>query len=263
MRRRAAKSRPKHPSQTGGIFFRLIFLAFFAATLCLLYLARHPLARLAGSFWIVDEEPAVSDVIVILSDDNFHADRAARAAELFKSGFAPRVLASGRLLRPYASVAELEQHDLTDHGVPAAAVVRLTHSAENTREEAVAISRELSVHRWKRVLLVTSNYHTRRARYICERVFPAGTILRVIAARDSAYDPSDWWNSRLGWKTFLHEAVGMPLAMWELRHNSVQTSGPDLFELGRRISILIPMSYGNRCRVVYSGLRLYYSALTV
>ncbi len=96
--------------------------------LCVLYLARHPLLRLAGSFWIVDEEPQNSDAIVILGDDNLNADRAARAAELFKSGLAPRVIASGRFLRPYASIAELEQHDLTDRGVPPAAVVRLTHS---------------------------------------------------------------------------------------------------------------------------------------
>jgi len=82
--------------------------------LCVIYLARHPLLRLAGSFWVVDDEPAKSDVIVILGDDNFSADRARRAAELFKLGFAPRVIASGRFLRPYASIAELEQHDLTD-----------------------------------------------------------------------------------------------------------------------------------------------------
>lgn len=260
----AGKSRGKRRSQKGGIFFRLIFLLFCMVMFGVLYLARHPLLRLAGSFWIVDEEPANSDVIVILSDDNFKADRAARAAELFKSGFAPRVLASGRFLRPYASVAELEQHDLTDRGVPAAAVVRLTHSAGNTREEAVAISRELSSHGWKRVLLVTSNYHTRRSRYICERLFPAGTILRVVATRDSEYDPDDWWNSRVGLKIFFHEAVGMPVAMWELRHNSVQTSGPGLFDsLGRRVSILIPINYGNLRRVVYSRLRLYYSAILV
>jgi hypothetical protein len=172
----------------------------------------------------VDDEPEKSDVIVILSDDNFNGDRAARAAELYKSGFAPHIIASGRFLRPYASISELEQHDLTDRGVPQSAIVRLTHMAADTREECMAIGQQLSAHGWRKVILVTSNYHTRRSRYICERLFPAGTILHIAAARDSEYNPDSWWESRQGLKIYFHEFVGMPVAMWELRHNSVQTS---------------------------------------
>jgi uncharacterized SAM-binding protein YcdF (DUF218 family) len=231
---------PRGSSQRGGIVFRLLFLVFLIALMLAAYAARHPLLRLAGSFWVVDESPANSDAIVMLSDDNYNADRAARAAELFKSGLAPRIIASGRYLRPYASIAELEQHDLTDRGVPASAIVRLAHRAGNTREEAVAISQLLSARGWKRVILVTSDYHTRRSRYICERLFPAGTILRVVAARDSDYDPEQWWKTREGIKIFAHELVGMPVAMWELRHNSVQTSEPGLFDSFKRsVSILL------------------------
>jgi hypothetical protein len=233
-------SSPRRDSQQGGIFFRLLFLLFLIALLVGVYFARHPLLRLAGSFWVVDESPENSDVIVMLGDDNYNGDRAARAAELFKSGLAPHVVASGRYLRPYASIAELEQHDLTDHGVPAGAIVKLTHHAANTREEAVAISQLLAARGWRRVILVTSDYHTRRSRYICERIFPAGTILRVVAARDSDYDSEQWWQTRGGIKIFVHELVGMPLAMWELRHNSVQTSEPGLFDTFKRsVSIFL------------------------
>jgi hypothetical protein len=231
---------PRRDSQRGGIFFRLLFLLFLIALLAGVYFARHPLLRLAGSFWVVDESPDNSDAIVVLGDDNYNGDRAARAAELFKSGLAPHVVASGRYLRPYASVAELEQHDLTDRGVPAGAIVKLAQHAANTREEAVAISQLLAARGWRRVILVTSDYHTRRSRYICERIFPAGTILRVVAARDSEYDPEQWWQTRGGIKIFVHELAGMPLAMWELRHNSVQTSEPGLFDTFRRsVSILL------------------------
>jgi hypothetical protein len=218
----------------------MLFLLFFVALVLVVYVARHPLLRLAGSFWVVDESPVNSDAIVMLSDDNYNADRATRAADLFKSGLAPHIVASGRYLRPYASIAELEQRDLTDRGVPAGAIVRLAHHGRNTREEAVSISQLLMSRGWKRVILVTSDYHTRRSRYICERIFPAGTILRVVAARDSDYDPEQWWETREGMRIFFHELVGMPLAMWELRHNSVQTSEPGLFESFRRpVSILL------------------------
>jgi uncharacterized SAM-binding protein YcdF (DUF218 family) len=225
---------PRRPTERGGIIFRFLFILFLAGLIFAVYLARHPLLRIAGSFWIVDETPENSDAIVMLGDDNYNADRATRAAELFKAGMAPRIVASGRYLRPYASIAELEQHDLTDRGVPAAAVVRLPHRATDTREEALAISQLLSSRGWKRIILVTSNYHTRRSLYICGRVFPAGTILRVVAARDSDYNPDQWWQTSEGVKIFAHEFLGMPEAMWDLRHDSVQTSGPGLFDSFRK-----------------------------
>ena len=214
----------RRDSQRGGIFSKLLFLIFVVVLVAILYVARHPILRFAGDFWIVDETPQVSDVIVILSDDNYGADRAARAAQLFKSGMAPRVLASGRLLRPYAGIAELMERDLKALGVPANAIVPVTHRATNTREDAIADAQAIAAHGWKKVLLVTSNYHTRRANYIFERALPAGTELRVVSAPDSEYDPNNWWRTRNGLKRFLYESAGYVVAMWEMRHSEVQTS---------------------------------------
>jgi uncharacterized SAM-binding protein YcdF (DUF218 family) len=218
-------------SQRGGIFFRLLFLIAFLAVLFVLYLARNPLLRLAGNFWVVDDPPAHADAIVVLSDDNYFGERAARAAELFKAGWAPRVVASGRNLRPYASIAELMQHDLKDRGVPESAIVRFPNRAENTREEAAAVSEFVASHGWKRIVVVTSNYHTRRARYIYERLLPAGTSLQVSAAHDSEFDPSGWWRTRLGVKLFSYETGGLLVAIWELRHYDVRTTEASLLRL--------------------------------
>jgi uncharacterized SAM-binding protein YcdF (DUF218 family) len=214
----------RRDSQRGGIFSKLLFLIFVVVLVAILYVARHPILRFAGDFWIVDETPQVSDVIVILSDDNYGADRAARAAQLFKSGMAPRILASGRLLRPYAGIAELMERDLKALGVPVNAIVPVTHRATNTREEAIADAQAIAAHGWKKVLLVTSNYHTRRANYIFERTLPPGTELRVVSAPDSEYDPNNWWQTRNGLKRFLYESAGYVVAMWEMRHSEVQTS---------------------------------------
>jgi uncharacterized SAM-binding protein YcdF (DUF218 family) len=227
----SSPARDRNPER-GGIFSKLIFLLFLIGLFSILYLFRDPLLRAAGSFWVVDERPQASDAIVILGDDDYNADRAARAAELFKAGMAPEVVASGRFLRPYASVAELERHDLADRGVSAGSIILLAHHAQNTREEALAIGQFLFSHGWKRIILVTSNYHTRRARYICERAFPAGTSLRVVAAHDPAYDPDHWWESRQGVKIFFNELGGMIVAFWEMNRYSVQTSDSALAVLG-------------------------------
>jgi len=102
--------------------------------------------------------------------------------------------------------------------------VRFAHHAENTKDESAAIAQLISARGWKRILLVTSNYHTRRSRFLADREFPEGTILRVVAAPDSDYDPQAWWRTRAGVKIFGHECVGIVVAMWEMRHNDVQTS---------------------------------------
>ncbi|MGH9747832.1 MAG: YdcF family protein [Candidatus Acidiferrales bacterium] len=211
-------------SERGGIFFRLLFLIFLLAFAFVIYLVRYPILRFAGNFWVVDESPETSDAIVILSDDDYDAVRASRAADLFKASWAPRVVASGRFLRPYASIAELMQHDLTDRGVPETGVVRFPNRARNTLEESGAVSTFLSSHGWKKILVVTSNYHTRRAQFIYEHTLAPGTELRVIAAPDPAYDPNSWWRTREGLKTFFYEFVGYIVARWELRGTDARTS---------------------------------------
>lgn len=215
-------------SQRGGIFFRFVFLIFLACFAFVIYLVRHPLMRVAGNFWVVDDGPVASDAIVILGDDNYEGDQASRAAEVLKAGWAPRIIASGRYLRPYASIAQLEEHDLIGRGVPASAILLFANRATDTREEGEALATFLSAHGWKRIIVVTSNYNARRTRYILERVLPAGTELRVIPARDVNYDPDNWWRSQRGLNDFFHEFVGMFVAMWELRHQDVRTSSADL-----------------------------------
>src|SRR5271154_7112181 len=215
---RARRSvRTGYAGQRGGIFFKLIFLIFFVAVCAVLYLARAPLLRLAGGFWGEDEPPETSDVVVVLSGDNYDAERATRAASLFKSGMAPRVMATGRALRSYATTTDLMKHDLEEHGVPASAIVPFTDKADDTRDEAAAVSEFVASHGWKKILLVTSNYHTRRSQYIYEHTLPAGSQLLTVAAPDSQYDPNYWWKTRTGVKIFFHELGGYLVALFETK----------------------------------------------
>jgi uncharacterized SAM-binding protein YcdF (DUF218 family) len=201
----------------GGIFSRLLFLVFLFVFLAVLYFARHPLMRLAGQFWVVDEPSAPSDALIVLGDDNYAADRAFHAAELYREGVAPVVVASGRMLRRNVSLADVIEHDLESFGVPAKSVVKLSHTANNTREEAVEAARLIQARGWKRIIVVTSNYHARRARFIYGRILPSSVSLRVSGARDSEFDPTRWWETRQGVKLFLTEFAGYLVARWELR----------------------------------------------
>ncbi len=204
-------------NERGGITGKLIGLLCLALVIGALYLMRHPLLRFAGEGWIVEDPLQKSDAIIELSIDNFYADRATRSAEIYRKGLAPMVVASGVRLRPYAGVSELMEHDLVERGVPKEEILKYPHDAENTREEAEALAKLAMQKNWKSVIIVTSNFHTRRARYIFRRVFPGNISVSVAGARDGDFDPERWYERRKSVKEFVREVAGMAVAMWELR----------------------------------------------
>jgi uncharacterized SAM-binding protein YcdF (DUF218 family) len=122
-------------------------------------------------------------------------------------------------------MAEIIERDLETHGVPMESIVKFPQRAANTREEAEALKGLVANRGWHRVLIVTSNYHTRRTRFIFERVFPSNVTVRVSAAHDSEFDPEHWWETRLGVKLFTGELIGYVVAWWELRGKFSADSG--------------------------------------
>ncbi|HEV2388927.1 MAG TPA: YdcF family protein [Candidatus Acidoferrales bacterium] len=202
--------------QRGSVLFRFIGLLFVVALVLVVALARVPLMKAAGNWLVVSDPPARADAIIVLSGDDYQADRAARAAQLYRQGWVPLVVASGSQIRPYLSEADLTERDLAADGVPAAAILRFPQSDLYTLGEARDLRKLCIEKNWRRVLVVTSNYHTRRARYIFHRVFPSDLYPLVIAAPDSHFIPDAWWLSRLGTKIFLHETFGLVVAFWEL-----------------------------------------------
>ena len=200
--------------QRGGIVTTFVALLFLALLCVAIYLARHPLMRLAGESLVVEDQLEKSDAIILLSDDNFYADRATRAAELYRQSLAPTVVASGVRLRPYAGISELMTHDLVERGVPKERVVPFPQDADNTREEAEALQGLVRQKGWKSVIIVTSDYHTRRARYIFRKVFARDIKIAVASARDADFDPANWYEHRRAVKRFWHEVLGLFLAHW-------------------------------------------------
>jgi len=234
--------RPGHanPGELGRIFLNLIILLFFAIFCTVLYLARRPILRFTAEWWIIEDPLDKADAAMILGDDNFYADRATRGAELFREGKVSAIVASGRRLRPNAGIAELMEHDLVERGVPRDKVVRCAHDADSTLEEAQALARLAKERKWRSVIVVTSNFHTRRARYIFRRVFPPGVELHIASARDGDFDPQRWWEKRKSIKELTREFAGMVVALWELRARSeTSETTQSVVALGGLIPLLV------------------------
>jgi uncharacterized SAM-binding protein YcdF (DUF218 family) len=203
--------------EPGRILLNLIISLFLVIFCAVLYLARRPLLRFTAEAWIIEDALDKSDALIVLGGDNFYADRATRGAQLFREGKAPVIVASGRRLRPNAGIAELMEHDLIERGVPRDKIVRFAQDADSTLEEARALARLAKARKWHSVIVVTSNYHTRRARYIFRRVFPQDIQVRMASAQDGDFDPEHWWEKRKSVKELTREFAGIAVAMWEVR----------------------------------------------
>jgi uncharacterized SAM-binding protein YcdF (DUF218 family) len=194
--------------------FPLFSLVLFAVVVLLLLLTHSMWMGWTGALLVQAETPSHADIIVVLAGDP-HGNRILRGAELVKQGYAPKALVSGP-----GGAYDLHECDLAipfvvRRGYPAAWFIPVPHSGHSTEEEGHALFPVLQQMRAHTVLVVTSDYHTRRALRTLSAQWP-GIDIHMIAARDEFFSPYGWWHTREGRKTFLLEwtktfatAVGM------------------------------------------------------
>ena len=188
-------------------FFRLRFVLVTVALLALLVLTRSWWLSGIGYALIHDDGAAKADIAVVLAGD-WYGNRIVKAGELVRDGYVPAVLVSGP-----AGVYGLYESDLAialavRQGFPAEWFVPFPNEALSTREEAKVILPELRRRHVKSFLLMTSDYHTARARRIylaLERASGGGPQMRTVAAPDKFFRPDSWWRTRQGQKTVFME----------------------------------------------------------
>jgi len=211
-----APRRPRRPEH-GGILLKLLWLLLLVLVLGTLYRVRAPLLRAVGEWWVVDEELEKAQAILVLGGDSLPGDRVRHAARLYRQGLAPKVLMSGPPLRADFSEGELMQKDALAAGIPAADLLVVRHQATSTLEEALALRPALAEHNFTKLIIVTSNFHTRRARRIFRTVYKEqGIELRVSAAPDARFDPARWWQDRIARATLTLEMLKTVYTWFEL-----------------------------------------------
>lgn len=156
-----------------------------------------------GAFLVKAGPPQKADAALVLAGDG-GGYRILTAAQLARDGFVPKVLVSGP-----DGVYGLHECDVAipfavKHGYPESYFVHMEHSGRSTLTEAQAILPVIRGMGLKRIIVVTSNYHTHRAGAIFRRLAPDLTIL-VVAAPDKYFTTDGWWRDRQAQKTFLME----------------------------------------------------------
>src|SRR5436309_13993947 len=70
----------------------------------------------------------------------------------------------------------------------------------STEHEAKAVSACIKQHRWRAIVLVNSNYHTRRAGFLWREALKAENpqvSVWVYGVPDPTFEPAGWWRERL------------------------------------------------------------------
>ena len=183
-------------------------LLFFALLLLLLVLAFGFRARLLagiGNFLVIRDKLEAADIIFLLNGDP--TVRPNQAAKLVSQGWSSKVViaraedSQGVQFGAYPNVTDSNIIILGKLGIPDTQIVELRPpgGVRSTNDEAKALlqySQENPVHS---VIIVTSDLHSRRARYIFQKVL-AGSQLKVSMAPipDRKYGAENWWRSEDG-----------------------------------------------------------------
>lgn len=181
----------------------MLSLFVLALLLVMVWAFRYPLLRVTGRFLIKEDPGARGDVLVVLG--GAPVERGIAAARLFKEGAARNAVFTGSVVPQsvqaaglFRSEAWLTRSIALKAGLPASEA-RLLEIGTSTWEECAAV-RDLALSSdYDTVVVVTTEFHTRRVRRVFNKVLgPSGIAVFVRAAPSIKYDPLHWWRTEEG-----------------------------------------------------------------
>jgi uncharacterized SAM-binding protein YcdF (DUF218 family) len=165
-----------------------------AALIYILILTLGPLSlKKAAQFLIVSAPITKSDVIIVLSGGQ--GNRVDKAVELYKNGLSKTIIMTGETILT-ASIPKHMKARAINQGIPASHI-RIEDQSTSTYDHptrCLPLIKELNA---KSILLVTSNFHTRRSLKAFTKAYKTQNISVTICGAEDNIEYSSWWkNSR-------------------------------------------------------------------
>lgn len=159
--------------------------------------------RIAGNYLIVCQMPEKADAVYVLSGGP--DARGKEGAKLYFTGFSNKIYCTGENKHEFLQLfdidlneAEMTARALKLEGVPDSAIYTLPIGT-STREEAALIAHHSKQQGFKRIIVVSDKFHTRRMRYVLKRYFQKSDIdLLIVGAPSLTYNESKWWAKENG-----------------------------------------------------------------
>lgn len=192
----------------------VLAVASLAGIAALLWIARAPILTAIASFLTVEDTIEPADVILIFPGEA--NVRPTRAAELYDAGIAPTVVIpraqnpGGDTLGVMPNMTDAAAVVMQRLGVPRDAIVvlKIPGGSTSTRDDARLFREYVERHDVRRVVAVTSMYHTRRARWALRRALDGLPVKIMMApAPEPGFSEDDWWRSEAGMIAYFQEYV--------------------------------------------------------
>ena len=160
----------------------------------------EPLLNSVSRFLVYEDPLVKTEAIVVLAGGN--GSRIEASARLYREGFGEKLFFSGFETYPGTYTSALMKNYAVKLGVPKDKIIASIPDVEvSTRGESVANLELLNKNHIKKFILVTSAYHTRRAKLMYENaVSLLGYDIEflVYPAPDPFVPVEGWWKLRTG-----------------------------------------------------------------
>ena len=203
-------------------------LIIVTGIIVLLYFSRASWLGYLGHSLVVDDPSATADVAIVLTTGVDYLPRLLQAAQLYRDKRVKKVMINGN--RKTDAIRQLEKQGfipackwsenslriLEMHGVPRQQVWAV--SAENifdTVSEAQTIKPFLINNGVSSLIITTSKFHSRRARYVWRKVMGTEEGIYTSAATDDPFDLDRWWQHGRQVKQVMGEYGGMAYYIWK------------------------------------------------
>jgi len=192
---------------------------FICALLCCicaaLFFSYHaPLLTSYAEFFTVHTATKGADAIVILS--GMIETRLPKAVALYKEGYAPRILITQeRPINALAAQLPCTNRDKAQafmHMLQADCELTVVPSqkggATSTFDEAYDLKDWARKNSYKRIIIVTDDFHTRRALHAFTKVFKGTNIVvQAEGAANDFFSERNWWKSDWGLTAYVLEGI--------------------------------------------------------
>jgi uncharacterized SAM-binding protein YcdF (DUF218 family) len=196
-------------------------LSFLFLVLFLFLLFRKPLLTGYARMFGVQTASKGANALVCLSGGK--STRVPETIRLWNHGYAPSIyLTQGK--RANKEFSNLEKSNLwfarsvtkqMELNATWETIPSLSGGATSTFDEAedvLAFGKEKG---WNRIIIVTDEFHTRRAHYAFEKIFSgSGIDVEVAGAMNDVFSDDDWWESDSGISCYILETIKFPIYLF-------------------------------------------------
>ena len=199
----------------GFLLLLLIILAFAFRSQILTGIA---------DYLIIDDTLQPADAIFLLNSDV--NTRPFRAVELYEQGLAPVVAIARAENTPVVDLGlvpndtDVSVGVMEKLGIPAEKIIVLPvpGGVTSTFDEAAALRQYVETNQVHRIILVTSAFHTRRARWIFEKTLAGLPVtLEMVAVPYAHFDQTNWWKNEAGLITLNNEYIKLVYYLFKYR----------------------------------------------